>query len=235
MNQQKNKILNFLNFLTLRIQNSKFKIFNLRSFNEVDQNSPFPNSSKSSISSNSLSSCNSKFKIQNSTFPKGFTLMEIVVAIAAISIILVMISGIMARTGQIYEFMIQRKDISKQSRQAQDHFFQEVKLTDSLGVADSHIITFRDGNGYLLTYQMIDNFLKRTKGSSGSPQILITYVDMVNSQYKYYDSDHIELTSLPLNSTELADTRYVEFILKLQKADQFVNSRRMIYLENFRW
>ncbi len=164
----------------------------------------------------------------------GFTLIEIIAAVVALSFVLYMSVGLLSRSGRIYEFILQRQSIAKASRQAQERIFQEVKLSDSLMVADRQELKVLPGSGKNCSYVITADRITRSE-DGGTPQILVTHVKSAASFFRYYDANDLELSSVPLSETDLQAVRFIEVNLAFLNRDQSLTSRRLIYLENFRF
>gem|GEM_PF-1826515 len=173
----------------------------------------------------------------------GYTLMEIVVAIIALAAVMYFLSGMLANTGKVYEFILKRQNAGQSASQAQDSFFQEVKLADSLLVANASTITVRrqTDTETFIRYSIDGTALKRAEAASavalGSATDIV-YISNLSSgeaSFAYFDENNSVLNSLPLNEADRNSVRFILITLKIDEDGQVMNTRRRIFLENYRW
>ena len=169
--------------------------------------------------------------------------MEIVVAIIALAAVMYFLSGLLVNTGTVYEFILKRQNAGQSARQGQDSFFQEVKLSDSLIVASASSISIRRQTDAptFIRYTIDGTSLKRAEAASAAALgsatdiVYISNLETGSSSFAFYDENNALLSSLPLNLTDRNNTRFVVINLKINEDGQVMNTRRRIFLENYRW
>jgi len=165
---------------------------------------------------------------------KGFTLMEIVVSIIVLSVVLFILSGSMAQSGKIYQFVLDSERISSSARHSLDLLFQELKYLDSLTVADDHEIEFITQDGLRINYEIFPESVQRSV-DGGEAAVLSRSVAADQSGFTFLNRDLDPLNSTPLSEAHRSLVRFVDIRLTLSRGELQISSQRQVFLENARW
>ena len=166
---------------------------------------------------------------------KGYTLMEIILAMVVIGLIGGFLAGILSFSGEAYDFIIKRNSIVKGNRQYQDRIFTELKSLDSLQISTATSIQWLKVNGDILTYT-VDISGKITRQlNGGSVQDLTADVSVNDTWFAYYDGGGVVISPPPATVEDRNTVRAVEVVSTLVRGDQSSTLRRLVFLENLKY
>ena len=162
---------------------------------------------------------------------KGFTLVEIVIAIVIVGIVSTIIGAMLLGTIKAWTFKFNRNDILWDGRLALDRMTREIRTirnSTSVTTASAAQLRFIDTNNTDITYSLSSTNLNRT--ANGTANLLAENVSSL--AFTYYDSSGTVIP-VPTVSPSATNIRRVRVSLTLTKNGQNVYLRSDSATENF--
>jgi len=144
---------------------------------------------------------------------KGFTLIELVIAITLTLILVSVASAILVQQFRLFNIGQELLNADWQVRISFERMAKDLRNTDTINVANIGELSFQDEQDNTITYQLVNNqlMLSSTAGS-GSQSALADNIN--NFELHYYDANVAELTP-PLTGSSLSDIRYITITLNV--------------------
>jgi len=160
---------------------------------------------------------------------EGFTLIEIVVVCVLIGIIAAVIIPPLHQGVQSFAVTETRGDLTSQARQAATRMIRELRNiqkeadnTPNISTANVASITFVDVLDNTITFSLSGSTVQRNSNP---------LVEQVSSlQFRYFDANNTELTSLPLDATNRNNVRRIMVTLTLAEGSLTVSVTEQAYL-----
>lgn len=165
---------------------------------------------------------------------RGFTILELIIAISLTVIISGILASIIASNFQILREVSDRKKLVTRGLHAVNLFQSDVgMIIDSTNVITGANQTFRFNDKYSNTweYAISSNNLTRQKVGVGSAEILATPVVNGSTEFRYYDGDNNELTR-PLSAGDLKLVRLIKLRLTMDDDFDGVSLLAIVHPEN---
>ncbi len=166
----------------------------------------------------------------------GFTLIESVIAIMLMGIIGTIIAAVISTTFDTMADINIRKEAVQNGANAASFLSREVGMVGAdtaLVYANSDSIRFNDRWGQVISYGLSGAALYR-RVDSGTTRILAESVVVDSSSFHYYGVDNVELSSVPLSTTDRKKVRLIELQLQTDDAGQGVNFLIRVFPENLK-
>lgn len=160
---------------------------------------------------------------------EGFSLIEIVVVCVLIGIIAAVIIPPLHQGVQSFAVTETRGDLTSQARQAATRIMRELRNiqkeadnTPNITAANAASITFVDVLDNTITFSLSGSTLQRNANA---------LVEQVSSlQFRYFDANNSELTSLPLDATNRNNVRRIMVTLTLAEGSLAVSVTEQTFL-----
>jgi len=160
---------------------------------------------------------------------EGFSLIEIVVVCVLIGIIAAVIIPPLHQGVQSFAVTETRGDLTSQARQAATRMIRELRNiqkeadnTPNISTANVASITFVDVLDNTITFSLSGSTVQRNSNP---------LVEQVSSlQFRYFDANNTELTSLPLDATNRNNVRRIMVTLTLAEGSLTVSVTEQAYL-----
>ena len=167
----------------------------------------------------------------------GFSLIELIIAMSLIAILSGILASIIGLNFKIMGEVSDRKKLITRGSQAVTLFERELGLLiDSTNIvtADDQQLKFTDKNDNTWEYLMTSSNFTRQEVSVGSALTLANPIINADSKFYYYDGDNVELTSLPLSSTNLKLVRLIKLVLVMDDGQGGASLIASVYPENMK-
>jgi prepilin-type N-terminal cleavage/methylation domain-containing protein len=156
--------------------------------------------------------------MKNRSFLKehsGFTLIEIVVAIAILAIVGILVTTTLVNGFGGVEQMLSVKRIIQEGEFGLAKFSREATMAFRFTTGATNEVAFKSTQDTMITisYQLVSNNFTRNIGNGA--QILVNNVNSGTSYFSYYDSDG----NLPAT---LADIRRISLTLNMQNGNETI-------------
>ena len=165
----------------------------------------------------------------------GFTLIELVLVIILLAIVGSLSVSLLARSTEIYDFIINRNALMKNLRTMQEFALRDIKnipAPDSLQSAGDAAFSWKQNADTTMTWAIAGGNL--TRAINGTPVTLLDNVVTADSRFRYFTAFSGENIWLDTPGDSLEHIRGIECTIKIQRGDETFRDRRRIYLENGR-
>lgn len=162
--------------------------------------------------------------------------MELIVVMLILAIVGSLTVRLISSTMKTYETVLLRSEIVNDARLFSARFYREVKplpFPDSLLAADSKSIQWKTNSGKQYIFTITGSTVTRQL-NGGSVEVLVSHVDIANSNFTYYDSTYTLLSPLPLSLTNRKKVRILGADIIFELGAETFTSHQRIYLANMR-
>jgi prepilin-type N-terminal cleavage/methylation domain-containing protein len=166
---------------------------------------------------------------------KGYSLIELIIAMALLAIISGIIATIIGTNFQILDEVSERKKVVTRGMLAVNLFQRELgMLTDSTNIviADDKQFQFNDKYGNTWEYKITSDEFTRQEIGVGSAMVLASPIVNADTEFKYYAGDNSELSSVPLNAANMKLIRLVKLMLVMDDGFEGVPLMAWVFPEN---
>ena len=167
----------------------------------------------------------------------GFSLMEIIVVCVLIGIIAAVIIPPLHQGVQSFAVTETRGDLTSQARQAATRMIRELRNiqkeadnTPNISTANATIITFVDVLDNTITFCLWASGSCSPTGNTVQRNSNPLVEQVSGLQFRYFDANNTELTSLPLDATNRNNVRRIMVTLTLAEGSLTVSVTEQAYL-----
>jgi len=167
----------------------------------------------------------------------GFTLIELIIAMALMVITTGIVASIIAMNFNILEDFAEREKLTTRGTLAMTIFEREAGMiidSTNIVIADDQQFRFNDKFSNTWEYAISSSNFTRQEVGVGSAMTLAAPVVNANTKFQYFDAYNTELSSVPLSAANRKLIKLVKFKLVMDDGGTGVTLLSGVYPENYK-